>query len=361
MPKIEIKSTINSAQYKRGIKEMQTKNKKFGDSTKGIQAKLKGAFAVTAVVALGAALAKGALKLINFGSKLSDMATQADVSVESFQRLSGAVRDAGGSPDALVSSLIKVKAAQGDVLGGNTEFLQSFNLLGISIDDLAEMNTEQLFNKIAQGVTKSGNAALQFNAALEILGKRGGGKLIEAINTIGNATDELGNNLEIMSNRNAQTLDIMADRWERFKNNLVTVLAVIASGFFGGRVEDELNKRLNAQKRQADQARKGREFQKDELKRAKEAAKAEKEKTKAKKEAVAQAQKEKTIRDGLKNIQESVKIEIDTDRFREIGGLAGGMLSESLQIERRNLTIQQKQEDFLKKIEENTREGGGLL
>ena len=360
MPKIEIKSTINSAQYKRGIKEMQSQNSKFGKSTSGIQGMIKGAFAVGAVVAFIGTMAKAALSLINFGSKLTDMAVQSDVNVETFQKLGRAVRDAGGDQNALVNSLVKVKAAQGDVLGGNTEYLKSFNLLGISTQDLIDLNTEELFMKIARGVTESGNAALQYNAALEIIGKRGGGRLIEAINAIGGEVDGLGDGLKVLSNRNAQVLDIMADRWELFKNNLQTTGAKALAMMSGGSVENELNKRLNSQRRQADQARRGREEQAKQIEQEKEAVRLAKEREDLEKNIVAKRKEQERINKQLKDIETRIKVEIDTDKFRQIGGIAGNMVSQQLLLARRQLTIEQEQSRLLKGIEENTREGGGL-
>ena len=362
MAKIEIISTMNSTQYKRGVKDMKDQNSKFGKSLGGVKSKISGAFKAAAVLAFVAAVSKGVAMIVNFGSKLTDLAAQSDISVEKLQVYKKAVIDAGGDISQLTNALVQLKAKQGDTLSGNKEYADSFKLLGITTQDLAEMNTEQLFEKIAKSVTESGNAAKQYNAALEILGKRGGGKLIEAINAIGSATDGANAGLKTLSNENAQVLDKAADDWaqfiERIKTSAATGLATIIKGLFGG-VDD----RLDAQEAQKALAAQARLQQGADLKAEQAAEKKKKLEEKIteekKKQAVIDNQKAATAQ-RLKDIEKSVKLERDTDQFRRVGIMAGASVSQELQVARRALDIQRRQEDLLAKIEENTQDDGGL-
>ena len=360
MPKIEIISTVNSAQYKRGIEQMKQQNQRFGNSTSKIKGLVKKAFAVAAVIGFVRALAKGVGTLIQFGSRLSDVAAQADVSVETFQRLQRAVRDAGGQDQNLVNALARVKSAQGDVLRGDKILIEAFEQLGISIKEIAQLDTEGLFVRIAQGLTKAGNGAKEFNATADIIGQRNVPKLIEALNAIGTDTESLGKDLKVLANENAQALDLIADKWEQFKNNVKTGLAgVVAAGFKGLFGRAEVDARIAAQKQQAELARQARVQQQADL----EAQQAAERRKKTEEEITKEKERRAKIREQQEAIRQSVKLEIDTDRFRRIGGAVGAS-AQAINQQRRALEIQRRQEELLTKIENNTKksadEGGGL-
>ena len=357
--KIQITSTLNSTQYKRGIKEMQNSNKKFAKQTKGIQSMMKKAFAIGAILAFVKATGRAITSLVNFGSNLTDLASQSDLSVEKLQEYDLAVREAGGNTDQLTNALIQLKAKQGDTLSGNKEYAQSFEILGITMQDLANMKTEQVFEKVARSLTESGNGVKEYNAALELLGKRGGGRLIEALNIIGSSAGDAGRELNTLSTRDAQTLDLIADKWANLKNSMKVSLARGVAAF-GGNLQSEVEERLRAQERMDELAKASRQEAKEQL-RISEAQKDLEEKRVAVAELLKkQAEEKSQVDKAMEGIEKRVNIEIGAkgDMFREVGGVIGGMLSSRFIEERRQMEVEQRQEKYLAQIATNTANGG---
>jgi len=353
MATMKVKATLDSRNYERNVDKMRQKNSKFNGGLGKVKGMMKKAFAVAAIIAVVRAIARATMALVNFGSELSDMAAQTGISVESFQKLQRAVRDAGGESQHLVNALTRVKDAQGEVVSGDKMMIEAFDRLGISIGDVASMNTEELFLEISKSLTASGNSADRFSAVADVIGQRNVPKLLEAMNQLANdGFGAMSDGLVTMSNDSAQTLDIVADRWERWKNNVKTASASVVADLFGlnDSIQREINKREAQAERIAEIERKTREEAARTLRL--------KEQT-ARKEKIAKEEDKRAKQ--IKKIEESVKIQIETDSLRKIGGFAGSQVSDSLRMSRKQVETLEKIKDYqatLPRIEENTRERG---
>lgn len=374
MAKIEIKSTLNSDQYRKGIDQMKTKNAELGRSAGPLQNQLgstfgsfanilKGGAIVGGIMAIAGAL-KGAIgTVIEFGGRIADLSAQAGLSVESFQKISRAVRDAGGADENVVTAFVKLKDAQGAVVDGNEKTIAAFERLGISVDEVLSLSPEALFIRMSEAMTQSGNSAGTFNATADILGAKTLPKLLDAMNAIGSGAD-LGEGMTLLSSRSAATLDAIGDKWENLKNRIkagsANTLTRIYEGLFGSSAGDQREEAL-ARQQEAQQQAQIEEAEKAKADiRAKAQEKAQKELDKKAKEQAKKDKAERAVEKRMKDIEDSAKTEIDTDRFKKMGLLAGNSNSWGLSVERRKLQIAEKQEELLKEIADNTEDAGGL-
>jgi len=359
MATMKVKSTLDSRGYKRGIDEMRRKNKQFGKGLAVVKGAMKKVFVAAAIFALVRAMKRGIGTVVQFGSKISDMAAQTGVGVEALQRLQRAVRDAGGQEQHLVNALTRVKDAQGEVITGDKIMTEAFERLGISIDEVVGLDVEGLFVRMSQALTDSGNAANQFSAVADIIGQRNAPKLLEAMNAASGGVNKLGEDLQVMSNRDAQTLDIVADRWANLKTNVKTGAAEIVAGMlgWGKSIDDELVRRQEASERIAALELEQRTAALAATKAKAEEARLEQVEKIAAKEKEAADERERAIG----QIRESVTIDVQTDSLRRIGGVAGARVKDSLRLARRQVEILEQIREYeasLPAIEENTAKGG---
>jgi len=283
------------------------------------------------------------------------MAAQTGVAVESFQRLQRAVRDAGGQDQHLVNALTRIKDAQGEVITGDKIMLEALERLNISAEAFVASDVDGATLLLAQALTKSGNAANEFSAVADIIGQRNAPKLIEAFNAMATGADKLGDNLKILSNRNAQILDLMADKWEQFKSNVKTGAATFVGRLFMRGFEGEVAERIADQERIAGLEREARVRGLAEQKRiASEAAEAEKEKA-----VEVHAVRRQHIDDEAR-IRKELFGTARVDSFRQVGGLIGNQTSALLRESRLQLELDRARNDRLTEIAANTADNGGL-
>lgn len=359
MATMRVKSTLDNKNYKRSVTEMQKKNKSFGGGLGKIGKKMKAAFAVAAVLAVVRGLSRLALKLINVGSKISDLSAQTGVGVENLERLNDAALNAGSSSEKMAKALVSLKDAQGEVLDGDKLMTDAFQNLGISIDEVASMDTEELFVRVSKALTESGNGAKELSATFDILGKRNAMELTEAMNEVAGGLENVNTAGKSLSEEQAQRLDVIADKWERTKKSIVSSAAGILAGLFGANesVDAEVQQRLASNERRKSRESESRAFNLAELKaKSEEKRLAAVAKTRAEEERILATRAQQ-----IEKIRESVKIDIQTDSLRRIGGFAGAKVSDQLQQSRKQTEIQAKIEDYtssLPAIEKNTKNQG---
>jgi hypothetical protein len=366
MPELKVKSSLDSRNFNRNVDGMKGKVDKFSGGLMAARAKLKAfmltplGMVITAVIGLGAALVKVGKNAVNFGSKLSDMAAQTGVSVEMFQLLARAVRDAGGEEQHLVNALTRVKDAQGEVITGDKIMTEALDRLGISTEEFVGLNTEEAFMRIAKALTESGNAANEFSAVADIIGMRNVPKLLEAMNALAEGTDEMGEGLKIVTDEATQMLDLQADRWERWKHNIKSATAEATAAvlrFFWIGEEAALDERR----------RKAEAMEELEKRNRKEALQA----MRRKKDLEEQQKLEKKLADILakkKEVAEApTQIRIISDVVARMGGKMGtqagqlrSIAERQFNVQQQMLAIEQQAQTVRQQIAQNTANQGGL-
>lgn len=123
-------------------------------------------------VAVGAigAMVKSTL---NWADGLADAALQAGVSVKWLQAMGYAAKQSGSSAERLADSLTELSRSAVQASEGSKESRQAFEELGLTGRDLATLNLEQVFERIALTIQASGGEAKKTAAAITLLGRAG--------------------------------------------------------------------------------------------------------------------------------------------------------------------------------------------
>ena len=367
---IKAKATLDSSNFTKGIERMKR-------STSGLTNLLgafrsRGSAVVAVIIAIGAILVKVAKSAIDFASKLSDMAYQTGVTVETFQRMEKAVRNAGGQSQHLVNTLARIRDAQGSVVRGEELMTKAFDEFGLSAEDVARMDIDELFLALAKSITDSNNSATKFSALVDLIGTRNAPKLLEAMNQLAEGSENVSGKLRTLSQRDAEALDLLADKWENFKNNIKTgTTTFVATVLRGLRVikDADADARIASRERTKETARQARIEQlqtqrkkKEEERLAKEQEKRDEEREKALKRISDLEKRKEELRGTVSGAAGP-----SADRLAMMGGRFGGQVTGRFAIESRRLKLQQeinkinqKILDVQKQIEKNTAEPNGL-
>jgi len=355
MATMKVKATLDSRNYKRGVKEMKRETKGFGKGLKAISGKMKAVFAVGAIAAVVGAIKSLTTAAFDATGQLVRMSEQAGVSVENLQKLATAVLDSAEDTDTLRDALGAIKTAQGEVLRGDEGMLKEFEALGISIDEIAALDVDELFARIGQAMKETGNDAARFSALAKIIGEGDALKLQTAFDAAAGGLENLDREMGSLSE--AQAAQVEASRrwlasWRRYITNFWAVaISKIA------RTDDEvaalLESRQKARESQAE--RRAQMLEALKKKRAEERLK------EIEKEAAARRKIDEQRSQRMKAIRESVKIEIDTNAIARIGGFAGSAVKDTLRLARQRTETQEKIAEYtasLPRIEANTSSRG---
>jgi hypothetical protein len=355
MSEMRIRGTLDTRNYERGVDKMRQKNEKFGSGLDKIKSRIGMAFKVTAILAFGRAIMRGVAGLVRMGGEIKNLAESVGVAAESLQRMTAVIEDGGGKQQNLVNGLNRVRDAQGAVVDGDQLMIKAIERLGISQEEFVSLDTEGAFRRIASAITAAGNSADAMNAASDILGKRDVKNLVNGMNALARETGRASDDILVLSQRSASALDIAGNRFRRFGQNIKTGFAEIAGDLAAMIFKADV---ADAKKQAEELAR----IEVNERAAAVEKVKQQRlqalEEVKKKEQEILEKQQEQ-----IAKIERSVKIEIDTDSIRKIGGFAGAQVSEQLRLIKQQTEIARKVEEYqrtLPQIEKNTREGGGL-
>jgi len=206
-----------------GLNQVSTRLGKFVKSVGTSQA---------AVVGLGvygfASFVKGA---VDAGGALFDLSQKLRISTEALTALDYAIKQTGGSTDALHTSLTFMAKKLGEAQQGSKSAVEAFAALNINFRDLIGLAPEQQFLKLVNALNQVEGAEQRVAASLNIFGRSG--KELQA--SIAAGTDELirmGDEAQrvgaVVGTEAAKALDDAADAmdglgtaWQALKLQLV--------------------------------------------------------------------------------------------------------------------------------------------
>jgi len=127
---------------------------------------LAGAFSIGALT--------GAISgALNFADELDNVAKSAMLSVEAVQVLKISANEAGQPFENLQGAVLKIQGAQFEALSdGASESAKSLQKMGLSMDDLAGMDTQQVIEAFTRRLYEGGDNADVLSGALDIIGAR---------------------------------------------------------------------------------------------------------------------------------------------------------------------------------------------
>lgn len=163
------KIVLDQSEYDKGLDESGKKMEGFGDKLKsglGIAAKAGGA-AIAAVGAAGVALTKtvmdGAAEAAAYGDNIDKMSQKMGISAEAYQEWDAILQHSGSSIDGMQRGMMTLSNA---VVKGS----DAFQKLGLSQEQVASMNQEDLFAAVIEGLQGMEEGAERTALAQELLG-----------------------------------------------------------------------------------------------------------------------------------------------------------------------------------------------
>lgn len=215
--------------FKAGIKGSEKDLESFKGKMASVRKALAGAFSVAIV-------AKFAKSVIDLGSKISDIAGQTGMSVESWQVFSRVASDAGIKVEQIQNAMLKLRQSQDSAIASGGIMEKSFASLGLSIEQVASMRVDELFEAISDAIVLSNHGAEEMRAITTIIGEDNAPKMLEIFNRIGTEgiakiNEGLAETSSLMTNLEAQKLDLFADRMEQWGDTSKKVGSQIGFAF----------------------------------------------------------------------------------------------------------------------------------
>lgn len=177
--------TLDSSGYEQGLDDAEKSANGFGSKLGGAA---KGAMAVgaagaAAVTAIGGAIANSAGDVASFGDTIDKESQKMGISAEAYQEWDAVLQHSGTSISALSRSMgtLSKAAEKGD---------EAFEKLGISQEELASMNKEELFSRVIAGLQGMEEGTERTVLAQKLLG--GGARQLGALlNTSAEETEAM--------------------------------------------------------------------------------------------------------------------------------------------------------------------------
>ncbi|MDI1345270.1 MAG: phage tail tape measure protein [Pseudolabrys sp.] len=196
--------------------------------------------------AVGAAITgpflAAAKQFADMGSAIYDVSQRTGVSAEAFSQLSFVAEQAGGSAEGLEKAFRKLAVVTTDAASGSTSAQAALEAVGVSVADLAGLNPEDQFERIADGIAGIDDPSQRAAASLKIFG-RGGAELLPVmargaagIRAARAEAEALG---ITMSGTDAEAADRLGDSWSvlstqlkyltaQFGASIAPILSVVA-------------------------------------------------------------------------------------------------------------------------------------
>lgn len=185
IPGLAIKVDVDTKEFEKELKEMNKKLQqslesvdKMGDNIKlgtifnGITAGITAARAAidTVRASIQGVVAAYSAKADEIG-KLTDFSDQVDISTEALTALGRGARQDGTDFDVLRKGLLKFRSTLGDAMNGSKSAQKVFEDLGLSVNDLASMSTEEALGRVSDKLNSFWNPSARAAAGESIFGK----------------------------------------------------------------------------------------------------------------------------------------------------------------------------------------------
>lgn len=221
---------LNGSAFERGVTNViakaQEMNAAFGKSVSNIaKNQISQAFAVAAVVNK---MQAGISEAIAFGSSISDLSTQLNVSTDALQLWNYAATQNGATLGDVSSMFTKLAINSQIAVNGNLEIVAAFAKLGVTIDDVKNKKPEDIARQIGKAF-ESGVDPNALVGSLRAVGGRGADALISAFEKGIGATFDEGLQLNIIINADELAkIDALGDRLDVIQMQMRPVFFGIA-------------------------------------------------------------------------------------------------------------------------------------
>lgn len=190
----------------------------FGSMSKA--ALVIGGFAAigTAAVALTKKMWDLGVSTIKAADEIAKTSKQLGINAEAYQEFAWAVGLGGASEQDLASGLQQLNKQMEAATAGNSKAQKAFKSLGISMDEVKSMNTEEMFVRISDALSQVDDVTAKTKTTMDLFGGSGV-KLAEAIKGGSAALDEMRKEAResgyVLSNDELERAEEAADNYER--------------------------------------------------------------------------------------------------------------------------------------------------
>jgi hypothetical protein len=176
LARLGVVMTVNSAEFKKGIDDatketraFQAELKRQNNESKKFAGEVGAAFTKigTVVAIAGAAI----YKAFSYADQIKDTASALDVTIQSLVTMQLAFREAGGEMNNMGNLLSKLVINQDKAREGADNVREAFDRLGISGKEVENLAPDELFNNVAQALSRIEDPAKRNAIAFEVLGK----------------------------------------------------------------------------------------------------------------------------------------------------------------------------------------------
>lgn len=232
-----------SVLLKANTKQAQGQMQGFGKSVGETFNKMKvGILAVGGVIS---AFAIASVKeFIEVGDMLGKMASRTKISVEVLDDLRIALDLSGTSIQGFEKGMRTLVMRVDDARKGNVEFIETFGKLGLSVEDFAGLNPDELFMRVAGGLAGVTDTLDQQAIAVDLLGGKFGTSLLPALENgeqgfrdllveagaMSNWTDAESQMAEDLADDITELNEQMNDFQRELASNVVPALIDVVSG-----------------------------------------------------------------------------------------------------------------------------------
>lgn len=169
----------------------------------------------------GAAMVAAGLHALQYADELNDVAKANDVTIDSVLKLQKALAVSGGSAENAGKMFAGFTQFVDKAAQGGAEAQAKFAKIGISLQDLSKLSSEQLFTKALEGLSKVNDPLTRYATSMSMFGKAVKGVDIKGLN------DEFQSNNALIKEQ-AERIEKAAQVWDKLKKSALDASTTIA-------------------------------------------------------------------------------------------------------------------------------------
>lgn len=162
---------------------------------------------------------------VQMARAMGNLADRSRVSVEWLEKMGFAAQQTGSSIQDVADAVVKLRVAQAAALGGDKGRTRDFGALGIGMEELKSLSPEQLFERIAGSVKKTGGGLGEVASAMRIMGERSQALIpgmVEGFDDLAAAAERLG---IVLSDETIRKLEATGNQFEAMAMKLRVLTA----------------------------------------------------------------------------------------------------------------------------------------
>lgn len=163
-------------------------------------------------------------RVVDYGSKLEDLALKTGIGVIALQKLDFVGKLVGVSLEQTASG---VTMLQNRLAGGDKGAIAALNELGLSLDEILRMSPDQMFLKVGAAVAAIPDPAKRTETAMDLLG-RAGANLLPVLLTVNQEFERA----PTVAEDAVKGLDRAGDAWTRLTTVVSTAVGTLLGGMF---------------------------------------------------------------------------------------------------------------------------------